>query len=63
MLMTVDQAPENVEAFRRMCADNGVQINRFDPGGTPAGNPCFWVLADTKEAALAVVNFYFGEGG
>jgi len=60
MLVTVDMPHENVGNFNEMLCQQQIEVQGLEPFGPAGGNSRYRLLVDSKEAMLALAEFYWG---
>lgn len=59
MLVTLDIPKANEEKFKKLLEEYGVEVQHYQEIGPAGGNPCWHLLADTRDQMQALVDFYF----
>lgn len=60
MFVTVDMPHENLDSFRAMLSDYGIEVRHFENDGPAGGNPRFHLTVDSHHAMQALSQFYWG---
>ena len=59
MLVTLDMPKSSLDTFKEMCLANAIEIQHIQMDGPGGGNPCVACVADTRQSAQALIDFYF----